>query len=194
MRRPHLWWVGILCLVATVAPALTAQGAPATLGFTLSPAAGPPGTLVRFSGDVPTNAPDFSSYQVPGFAYGLESLSVPTNPSGCELIVGVQQVSKTVSASGHVTGSFVVGDTGGCFMSPTDLGPQPARPGVYEVLLSCHACTPAGTFTVTSTPIAVTGSETLPVAATGAGFVMCGLLVAEIGRRRRALAARRPQP
>lgn len=184
MRRRLLGWAGVLCIALAAVPARSAYAAPTTLGFTFSPSSGPPGTRVQFEGDIPPSMSDFSAYQMSGFAYGLEAISVPTNPANCELIVGLQQVDKAVIGKGHVTGSFVVGDTGGCFMSPTNVGSQPARPGVYAVLLSCHACTPAGTFTITSSAFAVTGSASLPLAGTGAGLLVIGLALAGIARRR----------
>ena len=178
--------VGVLGIsVALTAPAY-AQSEPATLGFTLSPTSGPPGTRVRFEGNVPVDSPDFSTYQSPQFAHGLDPLDVPTNPSDCNLIVDIQQVNKVVTDDGHITGSFVVGRQGGCFMSDTDLGPQPARPGVYAVLLGCHACTPAGTFTITSPALARTGTGTLPTIVSRTGLIIIGVALVSITRRQNA--------
>ena len=166
-----------------VTPTAFSQSEPATLGFTLSPSSGPPGTRVQFEGDVPVDSADFSTYQDPQFAYGLDALDVATNPPGCNLIVEIEQVSKTVTATGHITGSFVVGHQGGCFMSDTDRGPQPARPGVYEVLLGCHGCTAAGTFTITSASLARTGVHVHPPAIIGALLVVLGLTLETLLRR-----------
>ena len=177
--------LGLSCVALTAAPIAPAQSEPATFGFTLSPTAGPPGTRVRFEGDVPTDSSDFSSYQDPQFAYGLNAIDVPTSPPDCSLVVEMEHVTKTVTDQGHITGSFVVGGQGSCNMSAPDLGPQPARPGVYEVLLGCHACTPAGTFTITSPRLARTGSDAEPLAAAGTGLLGAGLALTVIAHVRR---------
>ena len=178
--------VVVVCVVFAAsgwAPAASAQP-PQTLGFTFTPASGSPGTRVDFEGDVPIDAPDFDTYQMSDFAYGLSALDVPTNPDTCDLIVGIDNVTKTVTAQGHVSGSFTIGQQGGCFMSASGLDPQPARPGVYAVLLSCHACTPAGTLTITSPGLARTGRSTASLTATGAGLTAIGALLLALGRRR----------
>ena len=188
MRWRLLACVGVLCAIAANAPAALAEREPETLGFTFSPGSGPPGTRVHFEGDVPLDALDFSTYQMPGSGYGLEALDVPTNPADCNLIVPFRQERNTVTADGHATGSFVIDSKGGCFMSDSDLGPQPARPGVYGVLLSCHACALAGTFTITSPTLARTGTRTVPLAAIGAGLSAIGLFLVALasGLHRRA--------
>jgi hypothetical protein len=185
--KPRVLVAMILMFVAVLgSPSAASPRQLDTRGFSFFPTSGPPGTRVHFDGNVPTDANDFDTYQVPDFAYGLSAIAVPTNPTDCDLIVQLDQVTKTVTPEGHVTGSFTVGREGGCFMSATDAGPQPARPGVYAVLLSCHACTPAGTFTITSAGLARTGRPTLPLAVSGIGLVAIGTMLLALAHRRRA--------
>ena len=189
MTRRLLVCLGAAFIAAASVPVAHASDEPATLAFMISPATGPPGTRVRFEGDVPLDAPDFSNYQMPDFAYGLDLIEadVATSPD-CALILPMDDLTKTVTPNGHVTGSFTVGAVGGCFMSPTDLGPQRARPGVYSILLSCHACTPIGTFRVTSEPLAKTGHAMVPLTGVGVGLITLGLSLAWFTRRRAHLS------
>lgn len=184
MQRLLATCVAVVCVAVVIASPAFAQTEPATLGFNISPSSGPPGTRVQFGGDVPVDGPDFSTYSQPQFAYGLEALDVPTNPSGCNLVVDIGEVNKTVTSGSHITGSFVVGQQGGCFMSATDVGPQPARPGTYAVLLGCHGCAPAGTFTITPAVLPRTGSNNGPLAAVGIGLTIIGLALVTIALRR----------
>ena len=57
---------------------------------------------------MPSGTNGLDGYLTPGFAYGLEGSS-----SGCELILPMEDVTKTVTGQGHVSGSFVVGAQGG---------------------------------------------------------------------------------
>jgi hypothetical protein len=176
--------VGVAGASSLLIPTAVAQTDPDSLGFTVSPSAGPPGTRVHFEGDVPSDAPDFATYQVSDAAYGLQALDVSSNSPDCELIVPLEHVSKTISDDGHVTGSFVIGAQGGCFMDPTDRGPQPAGPGRYEILLTCHACAPIGTFTITAAALPRTGTATWPLLTLGVGLVIVGSMSAAAGRGR----------
>jgi len=186
MRRRLLVCVGALFIAAMNMPGAQASDEPATLGFTVSPDSGPPGTLVHFEGDVPVDAPDFDVYQQPNSAYGLLGPFDVTLPKGwdCDLVVEMDDVTKTITDEGHVTGSFRVGREGSCFMSPTDLGPQRPLPGVYHIALSCHACPLIGTFHITAAePLARTGRASTPLAALGVGLVAIGLCCIAISRR-----------
>ena len=177
--------IGVVGASSILMPIAAAQTGPDSLGFTVSPSAGPAGTHVRFEGDVPSDAPDLATYQISDAAYGLQALDVPSNAPDCELIIPLAHVSKTISEDGHVSGSFVVGAQGGCFMDPNDRGPQPARPGRYEILLTCHACTPIGTFTITAAALPRTGaSSTWPLLTLGVGLVIVGTTSAAGSRRR----------
>jgi hypothetical protein len=173
-------------IAAAHTPGAYARDEPASLGFSVSPGAGPPGTRVHFEGNVPADADDFSTYQLPQFAYGLALLTEDATVADCNLIIGLDDVEKTVTEDGHVTGSFTVGAVGGCFMSPTDVGPQRARPGVYMILLSCHACTPIGTFQITSHPLARTGDPIALLASVGVGLAVSGLAFVALSCRLRA--------
>jgi hypothetical protein len=142
---------------------------------------------VHFEGDVPLDAGDFDNYRLGRLGYGL-SLLQPDAPlaTDCNLIVAIDDVVATTTDDGHVTGSFVVGGQGGCFMSPTDLGPQQPVAGVYVILLSCHACTPIGTFHISSPQLARTGHPTGPLVGIGVGLVGVGLSLLMLSRRRLA--------
>jgi hypothetical protein len=179
----------LLCLSAvfvavTYSPSATAGAEPDTFGFTVFPGEGAPGTLVHYEGDVPVEATDFEPYRMPDFAYGLALVQedTPTLPE-CSLIIPVKELTKSATDDGHVTGSFVVGSVGGCFMSDTDVGRQRARPGVYAILLSCHACTPIGMFRITSEPLARTGHATAPLAGAGVGLIALGVVFVAASRR-----------
>ena len=172
----------IVLVFFACAPIASAQGQAPSRGFTLTPSSGAPGTRVQFEGDVPTDAPDLETYRNPEAAYGMQG-----DFADCELILPVLDVSSTVTATGHVSGSFTVGKVGGCFMSATDRGPQQARAGVYTVMLTCHGCTPIGTFTITSPSLVRTGSNSGVLVAASAALVASGALLLVLARRRRSL-------
>ena len=167
--------IGVVLIVTATMPGASAAGN-GNLGFTVTPAAGPPGTLVHFAGTVPADMPDYIHNL---FGYGLEGNGL----NDCELILPMENTTATVTGGNFVTGSFVVGAVGGCFMSPTDRGPQAAVPGVYLILLSCHACGAIGTFTITSGGLPLTGSASVSLAAGGLGLLGIGLLLAAASRR-----------
>jgi hypothetical protein len=182
---------GALVLIAgVITPAAPAAASPSTLGFQVSPGSGPPGTSVHFAGNVPAGINGFDNYFLPGFAYGLQG----AGPNGCELILPMLDITKNATGGTHLTGSFVVGAEGGCFMSPTNLGPQPAAPGVYLILLSCHACAPIGTFTVTSAAMPLTGGASVPLADAGLGLLGIGLSLLAVSRRFQRSGSDRQRP
>ena len=179
--------VGVVCIVAAMTPAY-AQVEPDTLGFAVTPGSGPPGTVVHFEGDVPTDAVDFDLYQDPNSAYGLLAVDVPNAPEDCNLSVSMLDTHKTMTEGGHVTGSFVVGDDAGCFMSETDHGPLPAYPGEYTIALTCRGCPPIGTFTITagSNALPRTGRDIAPLITAGIVLVAFGWAFVARGRRLRS--------
>jgi hypothetical protein len=165
---------------APFASTASADESTPSLGFTVSPGSGPVGTRVHFEGDV--DPADAAAYRGTDFAYGLEHFFADTDQ--CEMIVRIDDLVAEATDDGHVTGSFVVGPVAGCFMDPNDSGPQAPRPGVYNILLSCHACTPIGTFTITeSRELARTGAPALLVAGVGAVLVALGCALIISGRR-----------
>jgi len=177
--------IGVVGILATMTSPAGAQVEPDTLGFTVSPSSGPPGTVVHFEGDVPPDADDYDLYQSPDSAYGLLAVDVPSAPDDCALQVGMSDVHKTVSEEGHVTGSFVVGDAGGCFMSETHTDPLPAYPGEYSIALSCHGCIPIGTFTITSAStnaLPRTGGDHSFLVGLGVALLAVGLGLAALGQ------------
>jgi hypothetical protein len=173
--------IGVVLVSLACAPMASAQQQPPTRGFALTPDSGPPGTRVHFEGDVPTDASDFETYRNPAAAYGMQG-----GFADCELILPVLDVSSTVSDTGHVSGSFTVGRVGGCFMSDTDRGPQQARAGVYTVMLTCHGCTPIGTFTITADSLVRTGFNSGVLLATAASLIASGALLLLLTSRRRS--------
>jgi len=143
---------------------------------------GPVGTRVSFAGDVDPSTTD-AGYLT--FAYGL----VGDPEDGCELIVPMDDYRATVTTQGHVEGSFVVGSVGGCFMSATDRGPQPARPGTYTIAVPCHACG-IGRFEITGPPrsLARTGVPVAAWFAVGSAFIAMGIACNCAANRRPAKA------
>jgi hypothetical protein len=181
-------WVAV-CVVGAITTLPIAAAAQETtyFQFAISPASGPVGTKVSFTGDVD---PSTTVARHVNFAYGL----VGSFPEGdCELIVPMDEYRATVDERGHVEGSFVVGSVGGCFMSGADRGPQPARPGTYTIAVPCHACGIGG-FRITGpqslarTGVPVVGWLSLASAFIGVGIAcsgaaLIGFTVSPRGRR-----------
>lgn len=114
----------------------------------VSPAEGPPGTLVRVEGDgfVDPLWQALNEWDEPG---GHREFFGLIRPSGdgdaCELIVDDEYVSSSVSESGHLVAEFRIGSSGNCFQEDRT---ATTKPGVYQIHLVCHPCY-VGTFTVT---------------------------------------------
>jgi hypothetical protein len=105
-------------------------------------------------------------------------------PPFCEVIGGVHAAHVSVTDSGRIHGSFIVGGSTVCNHSTTPA--PPIMPGTYNVTLQCMACQ-VDTFTVTPTPgtLAFSGSGRLvSVGMVGLMSAVAGVALCRVGRRR----------
>jgi hypothetical protein len=161
----------VLCLALTTAGTgpVSAQAAPT---FEISPASGPVGAVVHFSGQVDPS--QIAAYQNPAY------FTLVGEIKDCELLVNLQQTAITVDPSGTVSGSFVVGGSGQCFQQE---GTRQVVAGPYNLAISCHACF-VGSFTITSgQKLARTGAASLPLAMMAMCLIAAGAACVGVSRR-----------
>jgi hypothetical protein len=142
-----------------------------------TPSSGPVGTRVRITGRITDDLATWQTYfRDPGYFDLLRNATVGV-PAGCELLVHAEQESIRMDAAGQVSGSFVVGSTGGCFQRGRSYAPGA---GQYDLAIGCHACGVA-TFRITGLPS--TGRPVAPVAAAGLAAVAAGTALLWLGSR-----------
>lgn len=137
----------------TVAPATTSttkavQGTTVTTRTTTPPASrGEPRVVAS-----PTGAAPETRVSIAGDGFTSEHWRAPNaplwlagGPSGCDFFAPAD-AQVTVTAGGHLSGSFVVPSHGACRQSSTGEGPVLA--GKYRIVYQCTACT-IGELTVT---------------------------------------------
>jgi hypothetical protein len=179
----------LLAVVVTTLPA-AANADSTTPTFTLTPAAGPPGTHVAITGHL-------SATQIPVWAPMLKSPEFftlltdvcgpnattgctrgPTSLARCELLDGaINSVIHLDESTGAVTGSFVVGGSGTCVQSDPDAATHAAPPGRYELSVGCCVASEVGEFTLT----APSSEPTLPATGFPAALASLGGVILVAG-------------
>jgi hypothetical protein len=185
-RRLRLSLIVLAFAALPVAPA-HAAGCP-DLGatdpcLTLTPDHGPAGTHVQISGRITSHLSTWrAAFDNPDGYFALYTDIPPgSGPlAGCELIIGGDHATVSMTADGVVTGSFIVGRTGTCFQQ-SDVE-HPTQPGRYVLAVGCQACGVAN-FTVTPSSLAFTGVPSLlvPVAVAVFAIAVGGLLSVRVG-------------
>ena len=141
------------------------------------PTSGPIGTRVTVDGAVNPGL-DRNDFRIAVANLRMEPgalfLMRDTGPPFCEVIGGVHAARFTVTDTGLIHGSFVVGGDTSCNHSYATA--PPLTPGVYTVNLGCQACELTN-FTVTP------GAATLPFTGLGSlGFMtVAGALILAVG-------------
>lgn len=176
LRRVLVAAAAVLCGVALSVSgpvALAADSSTPTL--TLTPATGPPGTHVVISGHL-------TATQLPVWTPMLTAsgiFALLTDLQGCELVgVTTDETIHVDTATGDVTGSFVVGSTGTCVQSDPDALTHAAPAGEYRLSIGCLACQ-VGSFTLTkaAATLPATGFPVGTACLCASGLLVVGLFL-----------------
>lgn len=168
--------------------------APPAPSVALSPASGPVGTRVTFSGTLTPDQLAAYGNQLRHPAYftletelKTDCQSQPTTDpcatgtpqlAGCELLITLSDTQITVDAPHqHVAGSFSVGSTGSCFQGQPVSHVVTIPAGRYFLIIGPHGGH-VGIFTVTAAQLAVTGFSPVLAVALGAVLVSIGIWLA----------------
>lgn len=181
-RGPHPRPVPIATVVAVVTvmfAGLVAAPAAAASGFSITPTAGPPGTMITITGTVPVA--ERAQYLTPPSRLWLQ---LNVNGGTFQLF---DDGTVTVDPAGNLVATFHVPETGDYIQGKPDALFHPAIPGTYTVSFPCHACSLGLTFTVTTTsapPMAVTGQRDGTLTAIAVLLLVVGAGAMYLGRRR----------
>lgn len=192
-KGARVWLVGVLmaCVAGWWSPAMadvvSCAGVPWSREdpcLTLTPPAGPVGTRVHISGQLP--AGQIKLWRAHFRDNARDPLYGLTGDFGsCEIIGGIDRLHVAADRRGAVHGSFVV--TGGSASCKQEGGRQHRFvPGAYTLDVDCMACGIA-VFTITASDLASTGPATSirDGLASSAVAVALGAALVLLGRRRR---------
>jgi hypothetical protein len=176
---------------ATGAVASTGKCNPPGHGWcaVVRPSSGPVGTRVVLDGRLDPHvgkrelrAEIYNFRHDPHFLFPMRD---DAGPPPCEVIGGVHDTQVSITDTGRIHGSLVVGGSTSCNHSTTKA--PPLGPGVYTVNLECMSCQ-VDTFTVTPPaavlPFTGAGSMWILLLAGVASLTTGALLVASTRRRR----------
>jgi hypothetical protein len=173
-------------LAVTPSPARAAPNCPGSAPtdpcLTLTPGSGPVGTHVRVTGRITRDLANVrDQFHNPSYFALIHEFDhgFPGHPGECELLVGAGPFHLHLTASGLVSGSFIVGKSGGCFQED---GSDPTQPGRYGLVVGCHACTVAS-FQITG-GLPFTGEPTGWLATAGLLMLVCGSAIVLSARPR----------
>jgi hypothetical protein len=154
----------VLGVAASIALSFTTAGAQSTPQFKLTPASGPVGTTVHFTGRVDPS--EIEAFRKPAYFTLLKEL--PT----CELLVDIHNPRISVDDGGTVSGSFEVGGTGSCFQQ--DHASRAVVTGQYNLVIAEHASF-VGAFVITS------GSRSAHTGGMSLTLIVAGILLIAVG-------------